>query len=193
MPDTTDLPGNLVDPATGLRAWNGRLILPGHVDKGRARAIVLARYPEADTSTELSPAFHEHIQFNEPYGCWVFGSDVPVTVLLIQPRDEEDQDDEPEPQTSDEPDPELATPAQVDAYLRQLLAPETYLRYQQALCGRAVGQAAAEQRLQAAHRSVTGAPLPEYVVRGWQDAANHVDPLKAGGRRWPAELIELGR
>lgn len=80
-----------------------------------------------------------------------------------------------------------ATPAEIDQHLRRILAEDVYLRYQQTIGGLAVAEAAREQRMQAAHRSVTGGPLPEYVQRGWRDAADHTDPAKGGGP-YPSQL-----
>ncbi len=74
-----------------------------------------------------------------------------------------------------------ATPSEIDDHLGHVLAEDTYLRYQQAVGGRAVSEAAKDLRMEVASREADPA---------WLDAADHVDPLKGGGY-FPAELVEF--
>lgn len=76
-----------------------------------------------------------------------------------------------------------ATPAQVDTYLRTILAEDTYLRYQQTIGGLAVEEAARDQRMHAADMQLHK-PMVADVVR---DTADLVDPLKGGGP-YPSQL-----
>lgn len=80
-----------------------------------------------------------------------------------------------------------ATPADVDLFLREHLAEDTLLRYQQAIGGRAVSEAAKDIRMES-HSPLAGGKFQE----GMRFAADHVDPLKGGGH-WPAQLITFGR
>ncbi|MFF0139709.1 hypothetical protein ACFYRN_25050 [Streptomyces sp. NPDC005227] len=80
-----------------------------------------------------------------------------------------------------------ATPAEVDQHLRRILAEDTYLRYQQAIGGGAVTEAAQGARSWADDANVPGSPLSLDAVAGWHGAADHVDPAKGGGP-YPAKL-----
>jgi hypothetical protein len=71
-----------------------------------------------------------------------------------------------------------ATPAQIDKYLRRILAEDTYLRFQQAIGNGAVEEAAKDLRMKHAANNA-GAD--------WLDAADHIDPLKGGGH-YPSQL-----
>lgn len=82
----------------------------------------------------------------------------------------------------------FATPLEIMRHLREHFAEDAILRLQQAIGDRAVFAAVVDQRIQAATLSVTGAPLPEYIQRGWRDAADHVDPDKGGGP-YPSRLL----
>lgn len=80
-----------------------------------------------------------------------------------------------------------ATPAEVDAYLRTILAEDTYLRYQQAIGDRAVEEAAKDIRMETASLKAHGVLE---LDKDWaaSDAADHVDPLKGGGP-YPSQLL----
>jgi hypothetical protein len=84
-----------------------------------------------------------------------------------------------------------ATPAEIDAFLRQHFAEDVLLRYQQALGWRVVSEAAADQRMQANWQSVNGTQLPDFVQHIWNEAADHIDPLRAGGP-FPSKMITFG-
>ncbi|MFD7661311.1 hypothetical protein [Streptomyces sp. NPDC059788] len=76
-----------------------------------------------------------------------------------------------------------ATPAEVDVYLRKILAEDTYLRYQQAIGGRSVEEAAKDIRTE------THTPwASQLYLNGMAFAADHIDPLKGGGR-YPSQLL----
>jgi hypothetical protein len=189
MPQTTDLPGKLVDPDSGLRSWNGHLLLPGHQDRDAALQAVVTRYPNVHDVMDISPAFHEHVNSTGPHG-WTLGGSTPVTIFVLHRR-EADEEPAHEPGPGDEPHRDWATPLQVDTYLRTILSEDTYLRFQHALCGRAVAAAAAEQRMHAAHWSVKRA-LSAGDELQWRAAADHVDPMKSA-RRWPGELVRFDK
>jgi len=82
-------------------------------------------------------------------------------------------------QTPEPPSRFSATPAEVDRFLRLILAEDTYLRYQRAIGNRAVEEAAKDLRVEVASR--------EADVE-WIDAADHIDPLKGGGH-YPSALL----
>jgi len=75
-----------------------------------------------------------------------------------------------------------ASPAEVDQHLRRILAEDTYLRYQQAIGGRAVTEAVDETRT---------TDLPEDYVdlfdNGAKWAGDLIDPAKGGGP-YPSQL-----
>lgn len=75
-----------------------------------------------------------------------------------------------------------ATPAEVDVFLRMILAEATYLRYQQAIGGGAAGEAA---------KNVRAYSAPHYRY-GYPSAARYfadlIDPLKGGGP-YPSQLL----
>lgn len=90
----------------------------------------------------------------------------------------------PDPAAADgRPSRFAATPAEVDAYLRRILAEDTYLRYQQAISAAAVTEAVAEQRTLNPDRD------PDFT-EGVEWAASEVDPAQLGGP-WPGSLIDL--
>jgi hypothetical protein len=78
-----------------------------------------------------------------------------------------------------------ATPAEIDRHLRRILAEDVYLRYQHAIGGRAVTEAADDVRT---------TDLPQDYVdifdSGTQWAATLVDP-KTGGGPYPSQLLCL--
>ncbi|MFJ8348953.1 hypothetical protein ACIQ9J_21855 [Streptomyces sp. NPDC094153] len=85
------------------------------------------------------------------------------------------------------PDRFNAAPAEVDRHLRRILAEDIYLRYQQAIGGAAVHEAAEDARKWADDADVPGSPLPSQAVKGWHGAADHIDPAKDGGP-YPSQL-----
>ncbi|MGX1301369.1 hypothetical protein RKD35_002857 [Streptomyces albogriseolus] len=94
------------------------------------------------------------------------------------------------PETEPDPRPSRfhATPAEVDAYLRTLLAEDVYLRYQQAIGYAALAEAtedAATVRAQADNEGLYTAAWRE----GWDDAIQRVDPDQNGPT--PAGLVDL--
>jgi hypothetical protein len=71
-----------------------------------------------------------------------------------------------------------ATPADIDRYLRQILAEDTYLAYQRTIGDLAVEEAAKDLRMEHAAGNEVG----------WLDAADHIDPAKGGGH-YPSRLL----
>jgi hypothetical protein len=80
-----------------------------------------------------------------------------------------------------------ATPAQIDAFLRHHFAEDTLLRYQQAIGGRAVTEAARDIRSDTNLRKTEG---ENRLAKYGRELADLVDPLKDGGP-YPSELINL--
>ncbi|MFJ8153923.1 hypothetical protein [Streptomyces sp. NPDC094468] len=80
-----------------------------------------------------------------------------------------------------------ATPAEVDQHLRRILAEDTYLRYQQAIGGAAVTEAAQDLRERVDGADIPGSPVSSDYVKGQLDGADYVDPAKGGGR-YPSQL-----
>ncbi|MFI1767493.1 hypothetical protein ACH41H_36350 [Streptomyces sp. NPDC020800] len=80
-----------------------------------------------------------------------------------------------------------ATPAEVDQHLRRILAENTYLRYQQAIGGTAVTEAAQDLREHVDGADVPGSPVSTDYVKSHQEAADYVDPAKDGGP-YPSQL-----
>jgi hypothetical protein len=80
-----------------------------------------------------------------------------------------------------------ATPAQVDQYLRTILAEDTYLRYQQTIGDLAVEEAAKDIRMETASLKAHGVLEPD---KDWaaSSAADHIDPLRGGGH-YPSKLL----
>lgn len=80
------------------------------------------------------------------------------------------------------------TPAEVHRFLASRLAEDVHLRYQQAIGGRAVEEAAKDLRMTAAKLEAEGEKRAPWGLR---DAANEIDPMKHGGP-FPSELIRFG-
>lgn len=80
-----------------------------------------------------------------------------------------------------------ATPAEVDQHLRRILAEDTYLRYQQAVGGRAVEEAAQDARHFADGANIPGSAFSAQVAESWHGAADYIDPAKGGGL-YPSQL-----
>ncbi|MEU8907003.1 hypothetical protein [Streptomyces mirabilis] len=80
-----------------------------------------------------------------------------------------------------------ATPAEVDQHLRRILAEDTYLRYQQAIGGMAVTEAAKDARDRVDGADIPGSPVSSDYVKGHLDGADYIDPAKDGGP-YPSEL-----
>ena len=80
-----------------------------------------------------------------------------------------------------------ASPAEVDRFLRSILAEDTYLDFQRAIGNRAVEEAARDIRMETnrlrAHRV-----LEPDRFRPCRDAADQIDPLKGGGP-YPSVLL----
>ncbi|MET9086129.1 hypothetical protein ABZX77_30360 [Streptomyces sp. NPDC004237] len=96
--------------------------------------------------------------------------------------------------TSREPVPPIplpgrfdATPTEVDQHLRRILAEDTYLRYQQAIGGTAVSEAAQDLRERVDGADIPGSPVSTDYVKGHTDGADYVDPAKDGGP-YPSQL-----
>lgn len=82
---------------------------------------------------------------------------------------------------TDRPSRFSATPAEIDRYLRRILAADTYLAYQRVIGNLAVKEAAEDLRMDYAARVIGSRP-------GWVDAADHIDPGKGGGH-YPSRLL----
>jgi len=80
-----------------------------------------------------------------------------------------------------------ATPAEIDQHLRRILAEDTYLRYQQAIGGQAVKEAAQDARERVDDADIPGSPVSTDYVQGHIDSADHIDPAKDGGP-YPSQL-----
>jgi hypothetical protein len=80
-----------------------------------------------------------------------------------------------------------ATPAEIDAFLRQHLAEDTLLRYQQAIGNRAAEEAAKDIRCAIAVRSLD----PTRLALSAKEAADYIDPVRGGGH-WPSALVSFG-
>ncbi|MFD6361359.1 RuvA C-terminal domain-containing protein [Streptomyces roseolus] len=80
-----------------------------------------------------------------------------------------------------------ATPAEIDQYLRRILAEDTLLNYQRAIGNKAVEEAAVDIRMEIATLRVNGVLKPG---KDWaaSAAADHIDPAKGGGH-YPARLL----
>ncbi|MDJ0342240.1 hypothetical protein QMK19_03440 [Streptomyces sp. H10-C2] len=83
-----------------------------------------------------------------------------------------------------------ATPAEVDAHLRTVLAEDTYLRYQQAIGNAAVTEAVAEIR-EETERLKAHQVLEPDKFRPCRDAADQIDPAQGGGP-WPGKIVQIG-
>lgn len=82
-----------------------------------------------------------------------------------------------------------ATPAEVDAYLRTILAEDTYLRYQQTIGSRATWEAARDLRMDATQIQLSN-PAGADLVRA---DADRIDPMKrSNGGPYPSALVNLG-
>ena len=81
-----------------------------------------------------------------------------------------------------------ATPAEIDAYLRTILAEDVYLRFQQAIGEHALAEAvedAGTVRASADNDGLYNADWRE----GWDDAIQRIDPAENGP--CPTRLIEF--
>lgn len=82
------------------------------------------------------------------------------------------------------------TPAEVHRFLSTRLAEDVHLRYQQAVGGRAVEEAAKDLRMTAAILDASLGTRTE-AASTMRNAADGIDPLKTGGP-FPSELIRFG-
>lgn len=80
-----------------------------------------------------------------------------------------------------------ATPAEIDRYLRLILAEDTYLRYQRTIGDLAVEEAARDIRMETASLKANGV-LEFDKHRPCRDAADQIDPAKGGGH-YPSRLL----
>ncbi|GAA1887559.1 hypothetical protein GCM10009837_06580 [Streptomyces durmitorensis] len=79
-------------------------------------------------------------------------------------------------------------PSEVHRFLSTRLAEDVHLRYQQAVGGRAVEEAAKDLRMAAASLEVHSEQVTPLEYR---NAADEIDPLKGGGP-FPSTLIRFG-
>ena len=79
-----------------------------------------------------------------------------------------------------------ATPAEVDSYLRTILAEDTYLRYQQAIGSEAVREAMGDA--QSFRNCDDNAQMKQAWRSGIDDALGYIDPDGDGGP-YPAQLL----
>lgn len=82
------------------------------------------------------------------------------------------------------------TPSEIHRFLASRLAEDVHLRYQQAIGGRAVEEAAKDIRMETVSLKADGVLESD---KDWaaSSAADHVDPLKCGGP-YPSALIRFG-
>lgn len=80
-----------------------------------------------------------------------------------------------------------ATPAEIDRYLREIFAEDTYLRYQRTIGNLAVEEAARDIRMETAALKANGV-LEFDKYRPCRDAADQIDPAKGGGH-YPSQLL----
>ncbi|WP_033307347.1 hypothetical protein RFN58_06880 [Streptomyces iakyrus] len=81
-----------------------------------------------------------------------------------------------------------ATPAEIDAYLRTILAEDTYLRFQQAIGEHALAEAVEDAGTVRASADNDGLYNNDWR-EGWDDAIERVDPDRNGP--CPVKLIEF--
>lgn len=82
-----------------------------------------------------------------------------------------------------------ATPAEVDAYLRTILAADTYLRFQQAIGDHAIAQTVED--VQAVRAAADNEGLFNNDWReGWDDVIDRIDPDRGNGQ-YPVKLIDF--
>lgn len=81
-----------------------------------------------------------------------------------------------------------ATPAQIDAYLRTILAEDTYLRFQQAIGEHAIAQTVEDAGAVRAGADNEGLYNNDWR-EGWDDAIERVDPDQNGP--YPVELVKF--
>lgn len=82
------------------------------------------------------------------------------------------------------------TPSEVHRFLSTRLAEDVHLRYQQAVGGRAVEEAAKDIRMEAAKLDAMLGTKTE-TASTMRNTADEIDPLKGGGP-YPSELIRFG-
>ena len=90
---------------------------------------------------------------------------------------------------ADRPSRFHATPAEVDAYLRTILAEDTLLRYQWAVGDAAAHEAAEEIRAETSRLKGYGVLEPD-LFRPCRDAADQIDPATGGGH-YPSVLVDF--
>lgn len=81
-----------------------------------------------------------------------------------------------------------ATPADVDAYLRTILAEDTYLRFQQTIGEHAIAQTVEDTDVVRAGADNEGLYNNDWR-EGWDDYRDRVDPDQNGP--YPVKLIEF--
>jgi hypothetical protein len=82
-----------------------------------------------------------------------------------------------------------ATPAEVDAYLRTILAEDVYLRFQQAIGDHAIAQTVEDTQAVRAAADNEGLYSNDWR-EGWDDVIDRVDPDRGNGP-YPVKLIEF--
>lgn len=86
-----------------------------------------------------------------------------------------------------------ATPAEIDTYLRTILAEDVYLNFQQAIGEHAIGQTVEDVQMVRAAADNEGHFNNDWR-EGWDDVIDRIDPDRNGP--YPAQLItfaEVGR
>lgn len=82
-----------------------------------------------------------------------------------------------------------ATPAEIDAYLRTILAEDTYLRFQQTIGEHAIAQTVEDVQVVRAAADNEGLYNNDWR-EGWDDVIDRIDPDRGNGP-YPVKLIEL--
>jgi hypothetical protein len=81
-----------------------------------------------------------------------------------------------------------ATPAEIDAYLRSILAEDTYLRFQQAIGDHAIAQTIEDADAVRTAADNEGLHNSDWC-EGWDDLRDRVDP--DGNGPYPTGLVEF--
>jgi len=82
-----------------------------------------------------------------------------------------------------------ATPTQIDAYLRTILAEDVYLAFQQAIGDHAIAQTVEDTQAVRAAADNEGLYNADWR-EGWDDVIDRVDPDRGNGP-YPVKLIEF--
>lgn len=147
-----------------------------HPESGQLRAIGWSKTCAPDQR------WHGDFRDEDEFSGW---AELDTPLLPEQPIDEEGKGTGT---TGGEPTPPsrfMATPLDVDVFLRQNFAEDVYLRYQQVIGNISVSQAARDARMDAALRQVEG---EESMAEMMREVADFIDPRKSGGP-YPAALL----